>query len=154
VAEIAFVPAPAASGRTPHIEHRAPFPPADVLGEWAKSHLVAAGSRGSARFVVREATIVAVPLRERTANWRDWFRRQPIERFDGAVEIALDIRDVSDRVVARIEARATQSVYLMDDWKPGDREKRLATLTEQMVGAALRRLAERTRAVAPAYVMQ
>jgi hypothetical protein len=153
VAAIVFVPAYAASGRAPNIEHRAPFPPADVLGEWAKTHLVAAGRRGTAHFTVREAAIVSVPLRERTANWRDWFRRQPVERFDGAVEIALELRDESGRVLARIEARATQSAYLMDDWKPGDREKRLATLTEQMVGAALRRLAERLRDVAAAYVL-
>lgn len=143
---VAFVPAFAPTRQAPRVEHLAPFPPLDVLAEWARTHLLAAGTRGDARFIVREAGIVAVPLRERTANWRDWFRRQAVERYDGTVEVALEIRDEAGRVRAVVEARATQSAYLMDDWKKGDREKRLATLTEQMVGAALRRLAGLARA--------
>jgi hypothetical protein len=141
VAEIRIVPAHAAPpGAT--AESSVPFSPKEALEAWAKTHLQAVGRRWQAWIVIRDASITARPVRPRTESWRDWFRRQPVERYDAVLELALEIRDDAGRVRAQTVARAVHARFLMDDHRDYRRERvtQLQRLTDEIIAAALKRL--------------
>jgi hypothetical protein len=75
-------------------------------------------------------------------NWRDWFRRQPVERYDAVLELELQIRDDGGSVRARTVARASHARFLMDDFRDYERERiaQLQRLTDEILAAALKRL--------------
>jgi len=141
VAEIriisAYAPPPGAAA-----ESTVPFTPKTALETWAKTHVRAVGQRGRAEIVIRDASITARPVPARTRDWRDWFRRQPVERYDAVLELELLIRDDAGTVRARTVARATHARFLMDDHREYQRERiiQLQSLTDEIIAAALKRL--------------
>jgi hypothetical protein len=140
VAEIKIVPAyaPPPGGA----DQGVPFAPKEALETWAKTHVQARGRRWQAWIVIRDASVTSRPLRPRTETWRDAFRRQPVERYDAVLELALEIRDDAGTVRAQTIARATHARFLMDDHRDYLRERRaqLQRLTDEVIAAALKRL--------------
>lgn len=141
VAEIQIVPA-YAPGPGATAEQSVPFAPKAALETWAKTHVQAKGREGQAWIVIRNASISARTVPPRTANWRDWFRRQPVERYDAVLELELQIKDDAGRTRAQTVARATHSRFLMDDYRDYQRERttQLQALTDEVIAAALKRL--------------
>jgi hypothetical protein len=137
-----------------HVERSVPFAPTTALEIWAKTHVEAKGQRGTALLLIRQASIVAVPLKEKVDTFRDWFRRQPVERFDGVLELELQIRDDGGNLHARLTTRATHSRHLMDDSRdrPNARIHELQTLTDEIIAAALIQLDSELRASLPQWV--
>ncbi len=145
VAEIQIVPAYAPGAGA---EQGVPFAPKTALETWAKTHVRAVGRRWQARIVIRDASISARKVPPRTGSWRDWFRRQPVERYDAVLELELQIRDDAGRVRAQTLARATHARFLMDDHRDYQRERatQLQALTDEIIAAALKRLEGEVRA--------
>jgi len=145
VAEIRIVPAyaPPPGGA----DHGVPFAPKEALETWAKTHVQARGRRWQAWIVIRDASITARPLRPKTDTWRDWFRRQPVERYDAVLALELEIRDDAGAVRAQTIARATHARFLMDDYRDYQRERsaQLQRLTDEVIAAALKRLEAEVR---------
>lgn len=141
VAEIKIVPA-YAPGPGATAEQAVPFAPSAALETWAKTHLQAKGPRGQAWIVIRDASISAKKVAPRTANWRDWFRRQPVERYDAVLELEVQIKDDAGRTRAQTVARATHARFLMDDFRDYQRERttQLQALSDEIIAAALKRL--------------
>ena len=139
VAEISVIPAYAAA---PGAESAVPFAPKTALELWAKTHVRAVGRRGRGEIVIRDASITAKKVPPVARNWRDWFRRQPVERYDAVLELELQIRDDGGLVRARTLARATHARFLMDDFRDYERERiaQLQRLTDEIIAAALKRL--------------
>jgi hypothetical protein len=141
VAEIrivsAYAPPPNAGA-----ESSVPFAPKAALETWAKTHVRAVGRRWQAWIVIRNASITAAAVQPRMTSWRDWFRRHPVERYDAALELELQIRDDAGRVQAQTIARATHARFLMDDYYDYHRERvaQLQRLTDEIIAAALKRL--------------
>jgi hypothetical protein len=123
-------------------ESAVPFSPKTALELWAKTHVRAAGRRGRGEIVIRDASITAKKVPPVARNWRDWFRRQPVERYDAVLELELQIRDDGGSVRARTLARATHTRFLMDDFRDYERERitQLQLLTDEIIAAALKRL--------------
>jgi len=140
VAEIQIVPAYAA-GPGAGADSEVPFAPKSALETWAKTHVRAVGRQDQARIVIRDASITAkkVPPGVRV---RDWFRRQPVERYEAVLELELQIRDDVGRLRAQTTARATHARFLMDDHRDYHRERatELQALTDEIIAAALKRL--------------
>jgi hypothetical protein len=141
VAEIQIVPAyaaPPGSGA----ESAVPFAPKTALETWAKTHVQAVGRQWQAWIVIRDASISAKKVPPKTASWRDWFRRQPVERYEAVLELELQIRDDAGRVRAQTVARAAHARFLMDDYRDYQRERttQLQALTDEVIAAALKRL--------------
>jgi hypothetical protein len=141
VAEIQVIPA-YAPGPGTGAEQAVPFAPKAALETWAKTHVRARGRTGIAAIVIRDASISAKKVPPRTANWRDWFRRQPVERYDAVLELELQIKDDAGRIRAQTVARAAHARFLMDDHRDYQRERttQLQALTDEIIAAALRRL--------------
>lgn len=139
----AYAPPPGAAA-----EVAVPFAPKTALETWAKTHVQAVGQRGRAEIVIRDASITAKKVPPVTRNWRDWFRRQPVERYDAVLELELQIRDDAGPVRARTVARATHARFLMDDFRDYERERviQLQRLTDEIIAAALKRLEIELRA--------
>ena len=141
VAEIKIVPA-YAPGPGATAEQSVPFAPSAALETWAKTHVQAKGRQGQAWIVIRDASISAKQVPPRTRNWRDWFRRQPVERYDAVLALELQIKDDSGRTRAQTVARATHARFLMDDYRDYHRERttQLQALSDEIIAAALKRL--------------
>jgi hypothetical protein len=141
VAEIQVIPA-YAPGPGTSAEQAVPFAPKAALETWAKTHVRARGRTGTAAIVIRDASISAKKVPPRTANWRDWFRRQPVERYDAVLELELQIKDDAGRIRAQTVARAAHARFLMDDHRDYQRERttQLQALTDEIIAAALKRL--------------
>lgn len=141
VAEIQVVPA-YASPPGAGAETAVPFAPKTALETWAKTHVQAVGRRWQAWIVIRDASISAKKVPPKTDSWRDWFRRQPVERYDAVLELELQIRDDAGRVRAQTVARAAHARYLMDDYRDyrGERIDQLQRLSDEVIAAALKRL--------------
>ena len=139
VADLGIVSAYAAA---PGAESAVPFSPKTALELWAKTHVRAVGRRGRAEIVIRDASITAKKVPPVARDFRDWFRRQPAERYDAVLELELLIRDDGGSVRARTLARATHSRFLMDDFRDYERERiaQLQLLTDEIIAAALKRL--------------
>ena len=141
VAEIKIVPAYAPPpGVT--AESSVPFAPKEGLETWAKTHVRAVGRQWQAWIVIRDASISARSVKAKSTSWRDWFRRQPVERYDAVLELELQIRDDAGKVRAQTVARATHTRFLMDDHRDYHRERvtQLQRLTDEIIAAALKRL--------------
>jgi hypothetical protein len=141
VAEIQIVPAYAAPPGA-GADTAVPFAPKTALELWAKTHVQAAGRQGQAWIVIRDASISARKVAPQTGTWRDWFRRQPVERYDAVLELELQIRDDAGRIRAQTVARAAHARFLMDDYRDYRRERatQLQALTDEIIAAALKRL--------------
>ena len=141
VAEIKVIPA-YAPGPGSSAEQSVPFAPKAALELWAKTHVQARGRQGQAWIVIRDASISAKKVPARTANWRDWFRRQPVERYDAVLELELQIKDDAGRTRAQTVARAAHARFLMDDHRDYQRERttQLQALSDEIIAAALKRL--------------
>lgn len=146
VAEIKIVPA-YAPGPGATAEQAVPFAPRAALETWAKTHVQAKGRQGQAWIVIRDASISAKQVPARTRNWRDWFRRQPVERYDAVLELEVQIKDDSGRTRAQTVARATHARFLMDDFRDYQRERttQLQALSDEIIAAALKRLESEVR---------
>lgn len=145
VAEIRVIPAYAPP---PAAETGVPFAPKTALELWAKTHVQAVGQRGRAEIVIRDAAITTRKMPPVTRTWRDWFRRQPVERYDAVLELELQIRDDAGAVRARTLARASHTRFLMDDHRDYQRERvvELQRLSDEIIAAALKRLDAEVRA--------
>ncbi len=141
VAEIKIVPA-YAPGPGATAEQSVPFAPRAALETWARTHVQARGRQGQAWIVIRDASISAKQVPPRTADWRDWFRRQPVERYDAVLELEVQIKDDAGRTRAQTVARATHARFLMDDHRDYQRERtaQLQALSDEIIAAALKRL--------------
>ncbi len=154
VAELQIVPAFAPPPDRAHVESTVPFAPTAALEAWAKTHVAAKGKAGVALIVIRDASVTATKLKPNLDTIRDWFRRQPIERFDATLELELQIRDDDGRLRAMAITRATHARYLMDNWRDLERERieHLQMLTDEIVAAALTQLEREARDKLARYV--
>jgi len=141
VAELSVIPAYAAAPGA-GADNTVPFAPKTALELWAKTHVRAVGQRGRGEIVIRDASITAKKVPPVARDWRDWFRRQPVERYDAVLELELQIRDDGGSVRARTVARASHARFLMDDFRDYERERitQLQRLTDEIIAAALKRL--------------
>jgi hypothetical protein len=146
VAEIQIVPA-YASAPGASADAAVPFAPKTALETWAKTHVQAVGRQWQAWIVIKDASISAKKVAPKTGSWRDWFRRQPVERYEAVLELELQIRDDAGRIRAQTVARATHARFLMDDYRDYRQERttQLQALTDEVIAAALRRLEAEVR---------
>lgn len=90
----------------PNVDHQFPIPPAQMAARWAQDRLLAAGGTGTARFVIKQASVLETEL-ARTEGIRGAFTKDQAQRYDAVLEVEIEIRN--DRgfrdgiVTARIE---------------------------------------------------
>ncbi len=132
VARIDVVRAYRSPSAKPNVEHLFPVEPAAAAERWARQRLKAVGVTGSVRATVVSAAVVEVPLK-RTTGLRGAFTTDQSERYEGAIEmkIELSIRGGTER--ASVSARSELSRTVPENITINDREKLWFEMTEEMI---------------------
>ncbi len=107
VAELQIIPAYAPSKRRPQVEHLFHTTPQDALRNWAGAKIKAAGRTNRAMVVVRQASVIEVPLRVKKGI-RGALTKEPSERYEAVLEVELEIRDDAGRRIGWMTTRVSR----------------------------------------------
>ena len=126
--------------REPNVEHLFPVHPAAAAERWAHDRLRAAGPTlgvgvgggGLVRATVVNAAVVEVPLK-RTTGLEGAFTIDQSERYDGLIEVRIDLTAADGRHRASVTSRAERSRTVPEDISLQDREKVWFEMTEAML---------------------
>jgi hypothetical protein len=118
--------------KPPHVEHKFPTPPEELLKRWAEERLRPMGRAESARYTVINAAVTEEPL-PKTPGIVGALKNEPSERYTATVEAQLEIFNADGRLVQLASARATRSRSLMEGAKPEERERMWFELTEALM---------------------
>ncbi|HYE49170.1 MAG TPA: hypothetical protein VEB20_06260 [Azospirillaceae bacterium] len=131
VAEIEVVNEYTAPLKDPNIEHQIAVTPAESVRLWVQDRLRAGGSAGRARVVIRQASVVEVPL-ERTGGVRGWFTKDQSERYEGRLEVEIQVEQPGKGFSGYTSAAVTRSTTVAEDVSVAEREKVWLTLVRDM----------------------
>ena len=132
VARIEVVRAYVPPAKKPNVDHLFPVKPLAAADRWVRDRLRAAGRTGVVRATIARASVVEVPLK-RTKGIRGAFTKDQSERYDGLIEISIQILGNDGREKANVTSRAERSRTVAEDASPNDREKVWFEMTEAMM---------------------
>lgn len=114
------------------IESRFPTSPADAIRLWAIDRLKPVGAAGSGvlRVVINQANVKETDL-TLDKSIKGAFTKQQSNRYDLALDIALEIIDGSGKQVGFSAAKAFRSITTGEDISLNDREKKWFEMTEK-----------------------
>jgi hypothetical protein len=120
------------TGAKPYVEHEFPARPALVAARWATDRLRAAGANNTVRVSIVNGAVVEVPLK-RTDGVRGVFTTDQSERYDGTLEIKIEIIGPLGRQLASVSTRTQRSKTVPENITLADREKAWFRMTEAMM---------------------
>lgn len=132
VGQLEIVPEYVSPGKRPNIEHLMPVSPENATVRWAQDRLRPVGRSGYARVVIRDARVVEVPLKT-DKGFTSMFKDQQAERFDGSLDVAIQILDERHLPVADVVARATRTKTINEGASLNERDRVLYEMTENMI---------------------
>ncbi len=118
--------------RPPNVEHLFPVSIAATAERWGHERLRAVGSFGTARVIIRDASAVATNL-PRTRGVTGMFTNDQAVRYDGQVEMAVEILDSRGLRQAVVEAGAKRSRTAPEDISLNDRDHMFYEMTEDLM---------------------
>jgi len=116
----------------PHVEHEFPVQPATVATNWARDRLQAAGVGNIVRATVVDAGVVEVPMK-RTTGVTGVFTTDQSERYDGTLEIMIEIIGPDGRRLAMVSSKASRSRTVPENITLANRETAWFRMTESMM---------------------
>ncbi len=116
----------------PNVEHEFPIAPAAAARRWFEDRLQAVGAAGLALAVVREASVVEVPLKK-TTGVTGLVTKDQSERYDAKLVMEIEIRSAVGDREAFVRAVATRSRSVPEDITLNDREQVFFELTEALM---------------------
>lgn len=142
------------SGQPPRVDHLFPNPPGEVAETWARERLEAAapGSANTAQVLIREASVIEVPL-PRTPGIKGAFTTDQSERYDAKVAIDVRIFDAYGNFLGNAEAEALRSLTLPENATLGEREDAWFRMTETLFRDLDRELENNIRSALYSYVL-
>ena len=90
--------------QTPNVEHKFPIAPTKAASNWLEDRIRALGGIDSLRATVTRGSVVEVEL-PRTSGLRGAFMIDQSERYDGELEIVLEIIDPKGKRRAMVSSR-------------------------------------------------
>ena len=115
----------------PNVDHLFEVSPSQTAMRWAGDRLVVGGARRQARFIVREASVVEVPL-ETSKGLTGFLTLDQTERYQAKIEVELQIID-GDRVAGSTVVRAKRSITVPEDITLNEREGIWYQLTQKIM---------------------
>ena len=114
-----------------HIEQQMPVAPRVALERWARDRLQPIGGNGVARFIITQASVVEQEL-PTTGGVRGVLTNEPAQRYDGVMEVTLEIVDGSggnDAVATKVQRQhsVNEKVTL------ANREQQWFTMVDNMM---------------------
>ncbi|MEA1649837.1 hypothetical protein UAJ10_12525 [Nitrospirillum sp. BR 11164] len=131
VAEIEVVNDYVSPMKPPNIEYQLQLTPAEVVRLWVQDRLKAAGSSGKARVVIKNASIVEVNL-PRTTGVKGWFTTDQSQRYDGRVEVEIQVDMPAKGYAGSTSVVVTSSQSVSEDVTLNQREKTWSQLVRDM----------------------
>ncbi len=153
VNEIAVELAYKAPAVPPNVDHLFPARLSDAAQRWPKDRLVAAGAGFRAEYLVRDASVVAVPLKAST-GLTGLVTKDQTERYDARVSIELRIVDSQGRVVGSAQAQAVRSRSAREDITLIDRDKLWYAMAKDIMAELDRQLDQTIKTTLFPYVLQ
>jgi hypothetical protein len=129
VGKIEIVREYVAPGAPPNVEHQFPVTPMQMAERWALDRLVAVGGPGELRYVIKRAGVVESQL-PRTTGIRGAFTTDQAQRYDGVVEVEIEIRNERGYRDGLVTARAERRQSVAEDISLADRERAWYAMTE------------------------
>ena len=136
----------------PNVEHTFPTTPATAAERWARDRIQALGDTGWARFIVREAGVTETAL-EVEGGLRGAFTDEQSERYEGILDVVLEIRSDRGFRDAYVEARAMRTLTVPEDITVNDRRMIFLEMTEGLMADINAQLEDRIRQHLPRYLM-
>lgn len=118
-------------GAKPNVEHLFPVTPSDAVTRWVGDRLVPVGRSRLVRVVVKDASVVEVPL-EKTGGIKGWFTTDQAERYDATLEVVVEIRSDVGRD-AYASARVKRSQTIEEGASPAKRREVWYAMTERLM---------------------
>ena len=125
------------------IRYALPVSPLNAMTNWAEDRLVPAGSAGIAQVSITENNFVETPL-DKTTGIKGLFTVDQSERYEGAMSVKIDIVGHPSRS-GFIEARASASRTVPEDFSYNQREGALYELVNSLTHALDERLEQEIR---------
>lgn len=119
------------TGRSPHIEHLMPVSPEGAIQRWAQDRLKPMGRTGTARMVIKDASVVEVPLAV-DKGLTGAFKKEQESRYDGSLSVALQILDERGMVQGETVAQATRSRTVAEGITLNQRDRTLYDISESL----------------------
>ena len=137
VARVELVSTFQPSFAAPEVEQNFPIPPQRALENLCKDRLqaISPASQRVARFTIVDAKVIEAEL-PRKEGFKADFTTQQAQRYDGQVEIRLDIYDENGIVVRTATARATRSRTVAEDITPNDRDRVWYEMSDELAHSA------------------
>ncbi len=132
VGQLEIVPEYSSPGRAPNVEHLMPVSPEGATVRWAQDRLRPMGRSGFARVVIKDAKVIEVPL-QTEKGLTGMFKDQQAARFDGSLDVAIQILDDRHMPVADVVARATRTKTVSEEASLNERDRVLYEITESLI---------------------
>jgi hypothetical protein len=120
------------TNQPPNVEHEFPVRPAEVAARWANDRLQANGVRNIVRATIVDGAVVELPL-QRSSGVSGVFTTDQSERYDGALEVRIEVLGPDGRQLAMVSSRATRSRSVPENITLAERERVWFRLTESMM---------------------
>ncbi len=136
----------------PNVDHLFPVPPAAGAQLWAADRLKAAGPLGRARFIVREAPVIEVPL-ARAGGLTGTFTIEQSERYEARLVAELQILAEDDRIEASVTVEVTHHRTVPEDLTLNERVQVWHEMTRKLLDEMDRRLDATIKKALYAYLV-
>jgi hypothetical protein len=121
-----------APGHLPNYEHLMPVSPEAAAIRWAKDRLRPMGRTGYARVVIKNASVIQTPLKT-DKGVTGLFKEEQAERYDGTLDVDVQILDERHLPVGEVTARATRSRTTAEGITVNERDRELYEISEALI---------------------
>jgi hypothetical protein len=109
-----------------------PTPPEQALRAWARDRLVARGSGGTARFVIKRADAIRSPL-QTDKGVTGLFKKELSDRYEGHIEAELSVVNAQGTRRAFVEGKADHAATVREDATLAERRRLMYELVERLM---------------------
>ena len=136
----------------PNVDHLFPVSPAAGAQLWAADRLKAAGPSRRARFIVREAPVIEIPL-ERLGGLTGTFTIEQSERYEARLVAELQILAEDDSVVASVTVEVTHHRSVPENLTLNERVRVWHEMTRSLLDEMDRQLDATIKEALTAYLV-
>ncbi len=141
-----------APGGPPNVDHLFPARLLDAARRWPADRLAAAGAGFKAKFVILDASVVAVPLKA-SSGLTALVTKDQSERYDARVAVEMRIVDTFGAVVASAQAEAKRSRSVREDVTLSERDQVWYQMAKDIMGELDRQLDQTIKTALLPYIL-
>lgn len=132
VAEIKIIEDYTPSLNAPHVELRMPTSPSQAMKIWAGDRLRAIGSEGFIEVVIKDASVIAVPL-PRTQGVKGAFTKDQSTRYDAKLEVEMRLYHGGAISNANLNVVGSRSQTIAEDASPSEHDALFHRMVEELM---------------------